>query len=117
MLLSRGRGIPRLTTADPSPEWRGLPGFLLAQLLTADRLGDAFLDSLLVQVGVPRVEGPHPGRLAQLLPVLADPGQHDVAPVVRGEPQVAAGDLEAGRQPLDIPLPRTGQRLVEVVDV
>jgi len=23
MLLSRGRGIPRLTTAGPSPEWQG----------------------------------------------------------------------------------------------
>ena len=33
------------------------------------------------------------------------------------EPAVAAHDLEAGREPLDVPLPRTGQRLVEVVDV
>ena len=33
------------------------------------------------------------------------------------EPVAAAGDLDAGRQPLDVPLPRAGQGLVEVVDV
>ena len=46
-----------------------------------------------------------------------DAGQHDRAPLLGGEPAVAAGDLEARRQPLDVPLPRARQGLVEVVDV
>ena len=46
-----------------------------------------------------------------------DPG-HDHGPAVgRGEAAIAAHDLEAGRQPLDVPLPRAGEGLVEVVDV
>jgi hypothetical protein len=36
-------------------------------------------------------------------------------PAIRRQPDVAAGDLGAGRHSLDIPLPRTGQRLVEVI--
>ena len=42
---------------------------------------------------------------------------HDVAPLLGREAVVAAGDREAGGQPLDVPLPRAGERLVEVVDV
>ena len=33
------------------------------------------------------------------------------------EAEIARGDLEARREPLDVPLPGPGQRLVEVVDV
>ena len=35
--------------------------------------------------------------------------------MVGREPDVAAGDLGAGGHPLDVPLPRAGQRLVEIV--
>ena len=43
--------------------------------------------------------------------------QHDLAAVLGREPVVPPGHGEAGRQPLDVPLERPGQRLVEVVDV
>ena len=46
-----------------------------------------------------------------------DPGHDDGAAVGRGEAAVASHDLEAGREPLHVPLPRAGERLVEVVDV
>ncbi len=36
-------------------------------------------------------------------------------PAVRRQPDVAAGDLDARGHPLDVPLPRPGQRLVEIV--
>ena len=39
----------------------------------------------------------------------------DPAAPLGGEPDVAAGDLRAGGHPLDIPLPRARERLVEVV--
>ena len=52
---------------------------------------------------------------AHPLPVLPHAGRHDPPPPIGREPDVAAGDLGAGRHPLDVPLPRAGQRLVEVV--
>ena len=54
---------------------------------------------------------PHRSRYSR------DARDHDRAPVGRVEPAVATEDLEACRQPFDVPLPRAGKRLVEVVDV
>ena len=90
------------------------------------RLGDPFDPDLLAdqleqhpgfQVVIPGVQGPHPRGLAHPVPVLGHPGHDDGTAVGWGEAPVASHDLEAGRQPLDIPFPRARQRLVEVVDV
>src|SRR5207302_8499133 len=43
--------------------------------------------------------------------------QHCAGNVLALERTVATGDADARREALDIPFPRTGQRLVEVVDV
>ena len=51
------------------------------------------------------------------LAVLLDAGRDDRAPVVRRESEVAPDYLEARGEALDVPLPGTGQRLVEVIDV
>ena len=85
--------------------------------LTRDLLADQLEQLAGFQVLVPGLQTAHPGRAAHPVPVLAHAGHDDRAPVRGGEPAVAAQDLEAGREPLDVPLPRTGQRLVEVVDV
>ncbi len=66
---------------------------------------------------VPRVQGRHARGLADAVPVLADPVADDVLALGRSEPPFATEDFEAGRQPLDIPLPRSWERLVEVVDI
>ena len=44
-------------------------------------------------------------------------GLHDRAPLRAGQVAAAAGDLEAGGHPLDVPLERPGIGLVEVVHV
>ena len=54
-------------------------------------------------------EAPH--RLA----VLADAVQDELLAPLRGQSDVATGDLDARRHPLDVPFPRSRQRLVEVV--
>jgi hypothetical protein len=52
---------------------------------------------------------------AHPLAILPHAGGHDPPAAISWEPDVATGDLGAGRHPLDVPFPRTGQRLVEVV--
>ena len=92
-------------------------GLALADALDGDLLADQLQQLAGLQVLVPGLQAAHPGGAPHPVPVLAHAGHDDRAPVRRGEPAVAAHDLEAGREPLDVPLPRTGQRLVEVVDV
>ena len=69
-----------------------------------------------VQAGVPDVELPHRGQVAHGLRYDAPTAQVDRLPLRVVEPAVPAGDREAGHQPLDVPLERAGQRLVEVVE-
>ena len=57
------------------------------------------------------------GRRASSSRYSADAGLDDRAPIGLREAAVATEDLEARRQTLHVPLPRAGQRLVEVVDV
>ena len=70
-----------------------------------------------IEVGVP--DGHH-GLLRELAhgrPVAGDRREDDLAGVLRAVRVVAARDREAGGEPLDVPLERAGQSLVEVVDV
>ena len=64
-----------------------------------------------------RRRGRAAGELAHRLPVAGDGGQHASRRCLRREPVLPGGDDQAGRQPLDVPLERPGQGLVEVVDV
>jgi hypothetical protein len=74
-------------------------------------------DRVRVGVRVPDVQVALPGEPAHRLPVLADRRQHDRGALAAGEPVAPGRDLQAGGQPLDVPLPRRWQGLVEVVDV
>src|SRR5580700_5185932 len=66
---------------------------------------------------VPHVQAPHPGGPAHPAPVFPDPGHDHGAAVLRREAAVTSHDLEARRQPLHVPLPRSREGLVEIVDV
>src|SRR4029453_16540561 len=59
---------------------------------------------------------PHPGVPGHLLAVDTDHGQGRPAAHRRVEPDRPPHDHEADGQPLDVPLPGSGQRLVEVVE-
>src|SRR5580693_9022873 len=66
---------------------------------------------------VPDVQATHPGGPAHPAPVFPDPGHDHGAAVVRGEAAVTPHDLEARRQALHVPFPRSREGLVEIVDV
>ena len=70
-----------------------------------------------VEPVVPGVEHPRLGGPEHPLAIAAHDGEVDLAPLLVREPAIAAGDLEARGEPLHVPFPRAGQRLVEVVDV
>jgi hypothetical protein len=69
-----------------------------------------------VDVRVPDTERVHAGELAHGATVRADGGTHDAPSVLRGVVAGPTGDLQTDGQPLHVPLPRSGQCLVEVVD-
>ena len=68
-------------------------------------------------VRVPHVHEVLMGKRAHRCPVALGRREHDLATFLSGEPVVPAGHGQAGRQPLDVPLERAGQGLVEVVDI
>ena len=77
-----------------------------------------FLEHALdVQLGVPDVEVLHGREARHRAAVRRDRVQHDLVLVLDGEAVVARGDQHAHGQALDVPLPRSRQRLVEVVEV
>jgi hypothetical protein len=79
-------------------------------------LGDG-LHHVDVDPGVPHVDGAHRGEATHPFAVGAD-GRGDDGPAVPGgESVLPPGDDQAHGQPLEVPLPRPGQRLVEIVDV
>ena len=65
---------------------------------------------------VPEVEVPHRGERPDALPVRPADLAVDRRPLLVVEAAVAAGDGEARDEPLDVPLERAGERLVEVVE-
>jgi hypothetical protein len=68
-------------------------------------------------VGVPHGQCVHAREAAYRAPI-GRYRREDVAPsFLPGEAVGPAHDLHARRQPFDVPLPWTGQRLVEIVDV
>ena len=70
-----------------------------------------------VDPGVPDLEEAHRGIVGHLRSVAADDRVHCGAGITIPELLVARGNGEAGRQPLDVPVERGRQRLIEVVDV
>ena len=64
---------------------------------------------------VPGIEHALLRELAHPFPVLAERSTPRSAAAAGRQVDVTAGDLDAGRHPLDVPLPRPGQRLVEIV--
>ena len=96
---------------------RRVPRTHLRHALLAHRRLELRQDRLDVDVVVPDVDRPHPRGAANGLPV----GLTAAATISRRtdglKPMVAPADLEARGQPLHVPFPRPGKRLVEVVDV
>ena len=70
-----------------------------------------------LDVRVPRVQRAHLRRQSHRPAVGLDGIEHDAPAIGGGEAELTARDLEARGEPLDVPLPRSGERLVEVVDV
>src|SRR5215218_9925861 len=85
----------------------------LPLLLGLGRLGGGTTyplhELVLVQVGVPDVHRAHGGEAGHGLPIGRHRGQRGRRRVGLGEAVVAAGDGEAGRQPLDVVLERPGR--------
>ena len=79
--------------------------------------GELRLQLVRVCVRVPDSQVGHLGEVAHRLPVAGDGGGDDLAAVPAAEPVAAGRYLHAGGQPLDVPFPRAGRRLIEVVDV
>ena len=82
-----------------------------------DRPGPPAQDVLGLDPGVPDVEPGHGRELGHRVAVLPGDRRDDLAALLGGEPQVPTRHLEAGHQPLHVPLERPGQGLVEVVEV
>ena len=95
----------------------GALGRLAPQLAPARLFGDLVEKFPRLEMVVPHVESALLGGLADALAVSVHAGDHDVATIGGREAAVTTHDLEARGEALDVPLPRAGQGLVEVVDV
>ena len=67
--------------------------------------------------GVPDLQGRLRGELGHRLTVGAHGSRGQRSPLLATQPVPATGDLETRREPLDVPLERSGPGLVEVVEV
>ena len=101
--------VVRPCLGDRPPDARGLLG--------VEERAEPWEHLVHVEVRVPDAEHRHAGELPHRLSVGADRPTHDARPLLSREPVLAPSHLEAGRQPLHVPLPRTWRRLVEVVHV
>ncbi len=89
----------------------------LLQPLGVDALRKGLQRVLDPQVRVPDLEVLHRSERVHGLAIRAHGLEHDHAPLLLREVELARGDREARRQALEVPLPRARRRLVEVVDV
>ena len=70
-----------------------------------------------VDTVVPDVQRMHRGVVGHMLAVGAHGFRRRLRRLAVEQPDMMGGDDDAGRQPLDVPLPRGRQGLVEIVDV
>lgn len=70
-----------------------------------------------VEMCMPHVQVAQFGKMRHSMAVLLRAGAHGITPLVFGEAAVASADFDACCQALDVPFPRSGGGLVEVVDV
>ena len=79
--------------------------------------GTSFMTASASKWAYQRSSGCISANVAHALAIAARAGEHGVAPVLVRQAIRARGEHERGRQPLDVPFPRSRQRLVEIVDV
>ena len=108
--------LVQLLHAVPGPGL-GQPLVQLLALALPEQVVEPGPELVDVHLGVPDVQVALAGQLPHDLPVARGRGEHDLPAVLVAEPVLPRGHLQAGRQPLHVPLPGRGQRLVEVVDV
>ena len=70
-----------------------------------------------IEAGVPGLQHVHVCELPHGLAVAAGAGDRGIASVVVRQLVGTRGEHERGNKPLDVPLPRRGECLVEIVDV
>ena len=94
-----------------------LPGLLHVALhpcpVARGKVGDDVVD---VGPVVPELERRHRGVVRHVLPIRAHRLRHHLATHRRRKAVLVGDEVQARGQALDVPLPRRGQRLVEVVD-
>ena len=88
-----------------------------AQPRRAFDVGSRCQNGVHVDARVPDVQCTHVGILRDPLAIRTRASQRGIALVGGGESVRPRSEREARREPLDIPLPRARQRLVEIVDV
>ena len=86
-------------------------------LLRGHPVTDVAEDAGDIEPRIPGLQIAQRGEVPHRLAVGAHGGLHRSAPRHRRQAELAAGDRDARREPLDIPLPRTACGLVEIVDV
>ena len=84
--------------------------------LSAGLLSHQRGDLVHVDAGVPEVEVGHPGEALDRLAVRTRHSPIDRPPLLGVKAPIPARHREAGHQPLHVPLERSRQRLVEIVD-
>ena len=85
--------------------------------LGVDPISDLGQHVLDVQMGIPHFEVALACELDHGCAVRGGCGENYLPPLLGGEPVVAPGNGQTGRQPLDVPFERAWVSLVEIVDV
>ena len=86
-------------------------------LLRLELRSEFLQQALDFQAGIPHVEVLHPRELRHRHPIATDRVEHDPLLIFNAKAIVTGGDQHAHRQTLDIPLPGTRKRLVEIIYV
>ena len=74
-------------------------------------------ENLRIQMRIPDVQGAHPGIFPHVLAIGAYRRAHRIRAMPLAEAEFASGQHDARSEPLHVPFPRRGKRLVEIVDV